>query len=230
MRMTTVNLNTYMIGMRIAVFRKGKTPKPTVAMGLIVEPTTSTTYSKVRVKFDSQGSNQGNVVHNPRDQQQQQLRGLGDVITANVSEPFWVQESKPGSAWQEPDEWFVSEAKGIVSHNDKRVFWEMIHVILERPNIGERNVHVRRISNDCTPTTPQASSDPSNFKIRNLPELNAIMAKPQYRFLWIPEAAQYLPKEAMAAMFTAGTIPMMTGSIAAPATEQSKLATESDEK
>lgn len=95
-------------------------------------------------------------------------------VVGDVAEPFWVQSLQEHSVWCDPDELFLTNAKRKITLTDKRMFWEMARALIELPELS------------------LASHD---SKIRTAADLTKVLLRPEYRILWIPEAAQFLPKE-----------------------------------
>lgn len=95
-------------------------------------------------------------------------------VVGDVAEPFWVQAVEENSVWCDPDELFLIHAKRKITLTDKRMFWEMARALIELPELS------------------LASHD---SKIRTAGDLTRVLLRPEYRILWIPEAAQFLPKE-----------------------------------
>jgi hypothetical protein len=101
--------------------------------------------------------------------------GLGGIppIIGDISEPFWVQSTREGSMWTDPDDLFSSEARKYISSVDKKVFWEMARAVLELPELSQH----------C------------KTGIRNSTDLAAVLKRPEHRVLWTPEAPEYMPKD-----------------------------------
>lgn len=180
-------------GMRIAAFKKGITPTPTIAIGTVIDATNSTPYSKVRVSFDTDKNNSANNALNsfnlssPRPSSTIQSQDVkNDIIIGEISEPFWIQCTKD-SPWMEPDELFYNEAKRLISSNDKRVFWEMVRAIIEMPELSAR----------CNANTT---------RIRDQKDLAAIFKKQEFKILWTSDASHIIPKEAAAELITAAYV------------------------
>ncbi len=178
-------------GMRIAAFKKGPTPIPTIAIGTVIDATNSTPYSKVRVSFDTDKANSANNALNsfnlssPRPSSTVQSQDTkNEMIIGEISEPFWIQCTKD-SPWMEPDELFYNEAKRLISSNDKRVFWEMVRAIIEMPELSARCKAAR---------------------IRDQKDLAAIFKKPEFKILWTSDASNIIPKEAAAELITAAYV------------------------
>ena len=47
-------------------------------------------------------------------------------VVGDAELPFWVQ--KENSQWMDPDEFFIFEARAVISLTDRRIFWEMTRV------------------------------------------------------------------------------------------------------
>lgn len=180
-------------GMRIAAFKKGPTPVPTIAIGTVIDATNSTPYSKVRVSFDTDKGNPAYNVLNtfnlssprpPSTLQSQDINIKNDVIVGEISEPFWIQSSKD-SPWMEPDEFFYNEAKRLINSNDKRIFWEMVRAIIEMPELSAR----------C-----------KSARIKDQKDLANMFKKPEYKILWTSDASNIVPKEAAAELITAAYV------------------------
>ena len=95
-------------------------------------------------------------------------------VVGDVAEPFWVQSPQENSVWCDPDELFLLHVKRKVTLTDKRMFWEMARALIELPELS------------------LASHD---SRIRNASDLTRVLVRPEYKVLWIAEAAQILPKE-----------------------------------
>mmetsp|Transcript_3067 Transcript_3067/g.4672 ORF Transcript_3067/g.4672 Transcript_3067/m.4672 type:complete len:158 (+) Transcript_3067:188-661(+) len=50
---------------------------------------------------------------------------LQQPVIGDITEPFWVQSTNEGAVWGDPDDLCLSEAKRLISSNDKKIFWEM---------------------------------------------------------------------------------------------------------
>lgn len=85
------------------------------------------------------------------------------------------------SAWMEPDEVSLSEAKKVVTQDDKKIFWEMTKTIIELPEISEY----------C------------NCSLRNTSDLSSLLKRPEFKILWTAEAADILPKHTASDLVTA---------------------------
>ncbi len=94
-------------------------------------------------------------------------------IVGDVSEPLWVQNTREGSIWCDPDDLFLQESKRFVTTTDKRFFWEMARALIDFPEI----------SMAC------------KTGIRNAQDLTSALKRPEFRVLWTSEAAEYLTKE-----------------------------------
>jgi hypothetical protein len=178
-------------GMRIAAFKKGPTPSPTIAIGTVIDATNSTQYGKVRVSFDTDKANLANNVlssfnlSSPRPSSTLQSQDIkNDIIIGEICEPFWIQSSKD-SPWMEPDELFYIESKRLINSNDKRVFWEMVRAIIEMPEL---------------------SAICKAAKIRDQKDLATIFKKPEFKILWTSDASNIIPKEAAAELITAAYV------------------------
>lgn len=108
------------------------------------------------------------------------------AVVGDVAEPFWVQAVQENSAWTDPDELFLLNAKHVITDSDKRMFWEMARAILELPELGTAS---------------------SNCKIRGAADLTAVLKRPEFRVLWLQDGAQYLPKEIATDLITAAYVP-----------------------
>ncbi len=95
------------------------------------------------------------------------------TVVGDVGEPFWVQSTKEGSIWTEPDDLFLLESKRFLTTTDKRIFWEMARAIIELPEI----------STAC------------KCLIRNAVDLTALLKKPEYSVLWTMDGPDILPKD-----------------------------------
>ena len=76
--------------------------------------------------------------------------------------------------WMEPDELFIENCKKTITLSDKKIFWEMAQAIMEFPIFAENR----------------------QIMVSNSTELANIMKRPEFKVLWIPEAAEILPKDA----------------------------------
>lgn len=94
-------------------------------------------------------------------------------IIGDIAEPFWVQSMKEGSLWADPDDLFAVDARRLISHLDRKVFWEMARAVLELP---ELSAHCKT-------------------GIRNSTDLASVLRRPEYRVLWTAEAPECLPKD-----------------------------------
>lgn len=94
-------------------------------------------------------------------------------IVGDVTEPIWIQSTKEGSPWYEPDELFMLESKRYISNTDKRVFWEMARALIELPEV----------SLAC------------KTGIKNPIDLANTLKRPEYRVLWTKDAPDCLPKD-----------------------------------
>lgn len=68
-------------------------------------------------------------MHQPTRQLPQTQQG---VFIGDIGEPFWVQANKDGASWCDPDDIFLIEAKKWISITDKRIFWEMLQILIGR--------------------------------------------------------------------------------------------------
>lgn len=96
------------------------------------------------------------------------------AVIGDVAEPFWVQSPQENSVWCDPDELFLLHVKRKITLTDKRMFWEMARALIELPELS------------------LASHD---SRIRSATDLTRVLVRPEYKVLWISEAAQFLPKE-----------------------------------
>jgi len=55
---------------------------------------------------------------------------LQQPVIGDITEPFWVQSTNDGAVWGDPDDLCLSEAKRLISNNDKKIFWEMARSIM----------------------------------------------------------------------------------------------------
>ena len=94
------------------------------------------------------------------------------AVIGDVAEPFWVQPIQENAAWCDPDELFLQHAKQLITHTDKRMFWEMARALLELPELSMAS---------------------SQSKIRTAKDLTAVLKRPEFRVLWLEDAAQHLP-------------------------------------
>jgi hypothetical protein len=106
------------------------------------------------------------------------------AVVGDISEPFWIQSTKEGSMWTDPDELFLTESKRFFTFTDKRIFWEMAHALIELPEI----------SNACKGT------------IRNAADLVTLLKKPEWKIIWSNEAADILPREMAAELVKAAYV------------------------
>lgn len=192
-------------GMRIAVLRKQTpTPTPTIVVGLCVDATPGTGYSKIRVAFDVEKTKTLFSSMPPKErsietypQSPRMLHPVSHELTSprrdasgprpssainndpqifvgDIGEPFLVQMSKEGSTWSEPDEIFVQDSKKLITMSDKRIFWEMIRTLIELPQIASH----------C------------KTGIRNTRDLVSILKKTENRILFTVDGPECLPKDA----------------------------------
>ena len=172
-----------------------------------MEASPSPTYSKVRVAFDecfeppytpppppprepsslpepacSASMNDGNsstaapirpTSVTPTPKKANTCRG-SHVLVGEVGEPFWVQGK--GDVWYEPDELFALGAKKIITETDRKELWEMISVLIDCPAIGAA----------------------MQSGLGNVKDIVYILRKTEFRVLWSPEAANYLPQDLLA--------------------------------
>ncbi len=101
-------------------------------------------------------------------------QGPPPPVIGDVAEPFWVQSPQENSVWCDPDELFLLHVKRKITLTDKRMFWEMARALIELPELS------------------LASHD---SRIRTALDLTRVLVRPEYKVLWIAEAAQILPKE-----------------------------------
>ena len=94
---------------------------------------------------------------------------------------FNGSSSSAFSAWSEPDEISFSEAKKVVTQDDKKIFWEMTKTIIELPEISEY----------C------------NCSLRNASDLSSLLRRPEFKILWTADAADILPKHTASDLVTA---------------------------
>jgi hypothetical protein len=126
-------------------------------------------------------------------QQQQQQYAPPDssrsppTVIGDVAEPFWVQSTLENSMWCDPDELFLTSVKRKVT--DKRMFWEMARALIELPELS------------------LASHE---SKIRCAADLTKLLQRPEYRILWIAEAAQFLPKDVATELIRSAYVPPET--------------------
>lgn len=217
--LSTIQMNHWrtnpnvLAGMRVAVFRKIPQPTPSICIGLCVEASNNTGYSKIRVAFDADKSNinsnlqafqiQPRSSHpsSPKAARKQGSNnwnhslsitgGLSSPIAPNtnigikatnhdqsvfigdIGEPFWVQSLRENSPWYDPDELFNLESKKLITSADKRIFWEMMKIIIELPQLAT----------------------PCKTGIRSPRELCTVLRKPEYKILWTNDGHVCLPKD-----------------------------------
>ena len=86
--------------------------------------------------------------------------------------------------WCDPDEAFITDVKKHITMTDKIIFWEMAKAIMEMPKLSE----------NCDPV------------IRNSKDLAGILKRPEFRFLWSPDAPDLLPKDAASELISAAYV------------------------
>ena len=100
-----------LVGCRVAVFRKGPTPVPTLLLATAIEAS-GLSYSRVRVTFDAPQFELDPISSMSSPTTAHSLGvGLGSKVTrermdanqGDICEPFWVQKD-PTSSWMSPDE------------------------------------------------------------------------------------------------------------------------------
>lgn len=107
-------------------------------------------------------------------------------IVGDVSEPLWVQSTREGALWSDPDDLFMLEAKRFVTVTDKRFFWEMARALIDFPEISLACKTGIRTANDLT----------------------TALKRPEFRILWSPEAAEYLTKDMSVDLIKAAYCPV----------------------
>lgn len=128
----------------------------------------------------------------PSAQQQQQQQQQPDssrsppTVIGDVAEPFWVQSTQENSMWCDPDEFFLTSVKRKITITDKRMFWEMARSLIELPELS------------------LASHE---SKIRCAADLTKLLQRPEYRILWIAEAAHFLPKDVATELIRSAYVP-----------------------
>lgn len=95
------------------------------------------------------------------------------VVIGDIAEPFWVQPMTENAVWCDPDELFLISVKRKITLTDKRMFWEMARALIDLPELSLAS---------------------PNSRIRTVMDLTKVLQRPEYRILWIAEAAQFLPK------------------------------------
>lgn len=125
-----------------------------------------------------------NAMGSPAGSVNNEIPTQNSSVVGDVSEPFWIQQMKEGSMWNDPDELFLTEAKRFFTITDKRIFWEMGHALIELPEI----------SNAC------------KGMICNANDLVTILKKPEWKVIWTNEAADILPREMAAALVQAAYV------------------------
>lgn len=136
------------------------------------QPTQGTTHSTMGSPAGSVNNDHSNVIQ------------MNNAIIGDVCEPFWIQSTKEGSMWAEPDEMFLSESKRFFTVTDKRVFWEMAKALIELPEI----------SNACKGVVSNAS------------DLVNMLKKPEWKVVWTNEASDILPRDMAAELVKAAYV------------------------
>lgn len=75
--------------------------------------------------------------------------------------------------WLTPDEFSNTKLANMITHADKKKFWEMYCALTELPEFG--------LYMKCGPNSPK--------------ELGKLLGKPEFRILWISEGIDFLPKD-----------------------------------
>jgi len=101
-----------------------------------------------------------------------------------------VQSSREGSAWCDPDDLFMMEAKRFLTLTDKRVFWEMARALIDFPEI----------SLAC------------KTGIRSAQDLTTALKRPEFRVLWTTEAAENLPRDMASELIRSAYCPVLSDS------------------
>ena len=97
------------------------------------------------------------------------------IFIGDIGEPFWIQDiNKDNSVWIEPDDLFINSIKKLITVTDKRVFWEMIKMSID---------------------LPQLASNQSKSGFRSKHELGSILKRTENKVLWTLDGAEGLPKE-----------------------------------
>lgn len=160
-------------GARIALFRKGPTPTPTMIVATAIEAT-GLAYSKLRVSFSPSVGDVGPDISHAFGSIKYKDKGEGSGANiGEISEPFWVQRDG-NSSWMEPDELYQLEIKDKLSITDKRMFWEMSRSIID----------LHQLASKLTDT----------FKTSK--EIATFLSRPENLVLWTADAPQFLPKDA----------------------------------
>jgi hypothetical protein len=104
----------------------------------------------------------------------------GSMHTPELESPY---TSSNRSRWVEPDSIYIAEARNHITAENKRVFWEMVKVLVEAPQIAER----------C------------RFGNKSPKDLAAMLRRPEFCVLWAPEALDCLPRAFAADLMTGDT-------------------------
>jgi hypothetical protein len=115
---------------------------------------------------------------NQQPTQQSSIPNIMHTVIGDVGEPFWIQSTKEGSVWTEPDDLFLIESRRFITTTDKRIFWEMARALIELPEI----------------------SAACKCSIRNASDLTIFLKKPECTVFWTMDGPDILPKD-MAADF-----------------------------
>lgn len=119
-------------------------------------------------------------------------RKLSDSITTpqtqifigDIGEPFWIQATHEGASWMDADDYFISEAKRLITVTDKRVFWEMIRSLIELPEIAKH----------C------------NTGIKKTKEFLLTLKRVENRILWTADGPDCLPKDVALDLLTSSYV------------------------
>jgi hypothetical protein len=95
------------------------------------------------------------------------------IFIGDIGEPFWIQATHEGASWMDADDYFLFEAKRLITTTDKRVFWEMIRTLIELPDIASR----------C------------NTDVKKTKEFLQTLKRVENRVLWTHDGPYCLPKD-----------------------------------
>ncbi|KAJ1399914.1 hypothetical protein B484DRAFT_483966, partial [Ochromonadaceae sp. CCMP2298] len=189
-------------GMRVALFRKGTNPLPTIVTGVCMDCMSSIGYSKLRVAFDSDSRGEGkqaamhSIVYNPsvlsppappissatsvtsvstsgsKFPQSQIALDRPSPIIGDVSEPLWVQDC-------------VKENAAWSDPDD--IFLTSAAAFITQIDKRMFWEMARAIIE-----LPDLSVACQNSRVCSSEDLTTVLQRPEYRVLWTSDAPQYL--------------------------------------
>ena len=227
-----------LVGYRIAVFRKGISPSPTIVCGFviryyltmyllsfihcnreIVEPSSSTGYSKIRVAFDSpeKVSSSANVACPPTSPTSPYFPSYGSASpieqsrngTISASDRYYYDSKESHQLHlqleQESIIGEVTEPFWVQKQGQQWLDPDELFLVEAKSKVTLSDKQLFWEMIRAIIDLPSLAAQ-CNTKIKNAKDLTALLKGTEYRILWSPAAPESLPKEVCAELIRAAYV------------------------